>query len=219
MFALNGCIRASGSKCQDRAAWYRSGGRLVVMVADGAGSQVDSGHAAEFAIQAAMKYVGRETHPLEPAQWLELIADIDVPLSLEPSGETTLVVVDMGPERVTGASVGDSKAFIVDGRNFTDLTAGQSQKPLLGSGSAVARAFEAPWKSGRLLVCSDGLHKYAARDKLADVLSQPSACELIELARLPNGKIFDDAAAVVIQRSSSASTLKEGIIQFIQPEP
>lgn len=218
MVALDGCIRTAGSNCRDRAAWFRRGNRLVVAVADGDSDQADSGHAAEFAIHAALKFALRESSPLEPAQWVKLVADVDEPLSLEPSGETTLVVVDIGPSRVTGASVGHSRLFQARENTLLDVTAGQSQKPLLGSGAAVVRGFEAEWTAGNLLVCSDGLHKYAAKDRLADALPRLNAAALLEMARLPDGRLFDDAAAIIVGREAGRTALPEGVVTFIEPQ-
>ncbi|MCZ7605153.1 MAG: protein phosphatase 2C domain-containing protein [Planctomycetota bacterium] len=215
MFELNGHIRGSDSKCLDRAAWLRRGSRIVVAVADGAGKSADAGFAAEFAIKHAMKFVGRETSPLPAEQWLKIVGEIDVPLSLEPSGESTLVVADIGADRVTGASVGDSKAFLIDGR-MVDLTANQQRQPLLGSGEAVVRAFESVWTAGTVLVCTDGLHKYAAKDKLVAAAAAMDPRAMIDLGRLPNGKLFDDAAAVLVRRGIGKQTMQEGVAHFIQ---
>lgn len=215
MFELNGHICGSDAKCLDRAAWLRRGNRIVVAVADGAGKSADAGFAAEFAIKHAMNFVGRETSPLPAEQWFKIVGEIDGPLSLEPSGECTLVVADIGADRVTGASVGDSKAFLIDGR-MVDLTANQQRQPLLGSGEAVVRAFESALTAGTILVCTDGLHKYAAKDKLVAAAAAMNSRALIDLGRLPNGKLFDDAAAVLVRRGPGKQAMPEGVAHFIQ---
>jgi len=214
VFELNGHINASVGKCANRIAWIRHGDRLVVMLADGAGNHAGAGFAAEFAIRNAMKFAGREKQPLQAAQWLNIVQEIDEPLSMEPSGETTLVVADIGRDRISGAGIGDSKTFILsDG--LTDLTAKQQRAPLLGSGGAVAREYESGWGDGIVLICNDGLHKYAAREKLVAGAQGLDAAALIELARLPNGTLFDDAGCVLVRRGKT-TTLPEGTIQHIQ---
>ena len=217
MFELNACNDASVGKCVNRAAWILRGERIVVMLAEGAGSKTDAAFAAEFAIKCAAEMVGQEKHPLSPGQWLNIVSEIDVPLSLEPAGETTFVVADVGPKRISGASVGDSKVFIVD-TQMRDLTSNQQRKPLLGSGQAVTNAYEEDWSSGELLLCNAGLHKYAARDKLVTNATNMDARALIELARLPNGALFDDAVCVLLRRGKAATGhLPEGTIQHVRP--
>ena len=109
MFELKAHIQAASAKCRDRAAWMLRGNRLIVAIADGADTNADSGFAAEFAIKAVMQAVGREAEPLSADQWAKIVSEIDVPLSLEPSGETALLVADVGAGRMTGASVGTAR--------------------------------------------------------------------------------------------------------------
>jgi hypothetical protein len=213
MFEMMAHIQPAGANCRDRAAWVRKGNRLVIAVADGADSNPDSGFAAEFAIRNALKYVGNETAPLPAAQWQRIVSEIDEPLSLEPSGETTLVVADFGKGRCTGASVGDSVAWLINAGGLTDLTAQSKRKPLLGSTQAVATGFEGE-AEGILLVASDGLSKYAARERVVAAASEMNPRALIEFARLPDGSLFDDAC-VVMARAGNGN-LPTGAITWIE---
>lgn len=74
-------------------------------------------------------------------------------------GETTAVIAYVDTAGVRGASVGDSCAWLMHEDTFTDLTSGQSRKPLLGSGSAVPVAFTSKQNFDRVVLGSDGLFK------------------------------------------------------------
>jgi len=76
-------------------------------------------------------------------------------------GQCTAVVVEISEGRVFGASVGDSGAWMLPGKAIVDLTENQNRKPLLGSDEASPMGFGPIEISGRLLIASDGLFKYA----------------------------------------------------------
>ena len=83
--------------------------------------------------------------------------------SLDPTlpGETTTVLLIVDGNRLYGASVGDSEAWMLGTANLR-LTASQQRKPLLGSGAASPVPFSAVL-DGVLLLASDGLFKYTTR--------------------------------------------------------
>lgn len=111
-----------------------------------------------------------------------------------------LLVVRDG--RVFGASVGDSGAWALTTDAIFELTGRQRRKPLLGSGSAEPIGFGPSFFNDRLLVASDGLLKYATRERIRraafvqDV--NVAADQLIAAARLPNGALQDDLALVIV---------------------
>jgi serine/threonine protein phosphatase PrpC len=82
-----------------------------------------------------------------------------------------------------------------------DLTKDQVRKPLLGSGSAKPVAFRAERPRGTLLVASDGLVKYAPRDRICRLALEkdlPSAGrKIVDLARLRSGQLQDDVSLVL----------------------
>lgn len=57
---------------------------------------------------------------------------------------------------------------------------------------------------GALLVATDGLFRFAARDVIARIVRENpvglAAEKLIELVRLPSGKFSDDVAAILVGR-------------------
>ncbi len=187
-------MRVSGG--QDRAQVFTRAGALVAVVADGSGATAVGGAAADLVIEAVKKAPAN-------ADWAALLAEVDARLVKEGSGaQTTAVIVAIASGRITGASVGDSGAWIIDGDAVTDLTAGQQRKPLLGSGHARPVAFTAEKAEGRALLASDGLLKYAAQRFVAEAASGSSldACadSLLALPRLRSGQLPDDVAVILI---------------------
>ncbi len=103
-----------------------------------------------------------------------------------------------------GASVGDSGALLVTPDGPIELTAAQRRKPLVGSGECRPAIIPRQALSGRLLVATDGLLKYAslatinALARTGDVKSAVEA--LIQAAALPSGNLQDDVAVVLGER-------------------
>jgi hypothetical protein len=77
----------------------------------------------------------------------------------------------------------------------------------LGAGAALPVTFEADTRTGRLLVATDGLLKYASLDKIASVARQgkleTAARNLVDLVRLRGRLLRDDVALILckIQKS------------------
>jgi serine/threonine protein phosphatase PrpC len=107
---------------------------------------------------------------------------------------------------ICGASVGDSEAWLILAQGCHALTARQRRKPMLGTGAAVPVSFCMPWAEGTLLLGSDGLFKYALADTIGEVArggTPGAACDaLVDLVRLPSGKLQDDIAVVVCRLSA-----------------
>lgn len=117
------------------------------------------------------------------------------------TGQSTAVIVSIRGGVLSGASVGDSGAWLVHATEAIDLTVGQSRKPLVGAGGRPWRIPATPLGDGTLLVASDGLFRYAQRAAIlrmaaADDLAA-AAQALIGLVRLPTGALQDDAAVVL----------------------
>lgn len=190
-------LPASG---QDRAVALPSATGYLVAVADGAGGT--SGGAA-----AAERLVAFVTNLAPQAASTDLFAALclfDDELSARPlSGQTTGVVAFVTSERVIGASVGDSAAWLISpsGR-MTDLTIRQRRRPLLGSGEALPVQFEEQLRGDRVLLASDGLFKYATAERICAVATQGSAVgaaeALVNCVRLPSGSFHDDVAVVIV---------------------
>jgi serine/threonine protein phosphatase PrpC len=183
------------NRCEDRAMVFHAEQRTVIVVADGAGG-VGSGDLAAEAVVREIKENYIRIHSAD--QWAEMLRQIDCRI---PAGESTAVVVDLRPQEIAGASVGDSQAWIIHNGKISNLTENQHRKPLLGSGCAVPVSFMHRALDGVLLIATDGFFSYVKRESVTPIVAQtdfytlPRTC--IETVRLPSGELWDDVAIVV----------------------
>ncbi|AUX28250.1 MULTISPECIES: protein phosphatase 2C domain-containing protein [Sorangium] len=192
--------RVAGSANEDRLELCCRGDRWTVAVADGAGGLAGGAAAARTAV-SAMVALGAEME-LDADGWCERLRRLDGELEAKPTcGETTLVVVQMRRGELWGASVGDSGALLVEPDRVIDLTAAQSRKPLVGSGACRPAGIRRRPLSGRLLVATDGLLKYASRATISALACtgdvQAAVGALIQAVTLPSGNLQDDVAVVL----------------------
>lgn len=191
--------QAYRSRCEDRVGVIHLDDRVVVAVADGAGGTSGGGEAADAVVRAIRTHVKQCP---DDNDWVRLLTQLDHQIA---PGETTAVIVDVTMDRISGASVGDSRAWMVHDGRVEDLSANQVRKPLLGSGAAQPIGFLTGTMQGVLLVATDGLFNYAKTEfvhKLiaqADFYSLPR--KLIDMVRLPSGAFCDDVGIVVCRRS------------------
>jgi serine/threonine protein phosphatase PrpC len=198
-------VLAAGGSAQDRAVALRTAGGYLVAVADGVGGTGSGAAAAESLIRFLYKLVD----VAEATDWFAALCAFDDELSESRSGgQTTGVVAFVGGERVSGASVGDSSAWVISPAGQpSDLTVHQRRRPLLGSGEALPVQFEAELQGGRLLIASDGLFKYATAERICDLAMPGPVAEaadaLANCVRLPSGAFQDDVAVVLMSESLS----------------
>lgn len=179
---------------QDRAAVAAHEHGLVIVLADGAGGTGRGATAAHAVVDAVL------ASPFEDAS--RLLAGLDDPRRLG-LGETTAVIATLRGDHIVGASVGDSGAWLVRADDVVDLTEHQVRKPLLGAGGSPV-AFTARLEPGAtLLVASDGLWKYGPPADIARIARGPSlaaaAAALVELVRMPSGRLQDDISIVLVR--------------------
>lgn len=185
---------------EDAAAVVEIGDAIVLVVADGAGGMGGGARAAR-AVVAAVQDVDTQLVEgrLHAAEVLRAV-DLEIARS-RGGGQTTAIVAVVREHGVAGASVGDSEAWWYGQQAGVHLTARQARKPLLGSAEAIPVAFGMAGARGTLVLGSDGLFKYAARDRIAEMVrtGDPAhvAQRLVDLARLPGGALQDDTTAVV----------------------
>ncbi len=175
-------------------------GGYFVAVADGAGGTGGGAVAAERLIA----FVSGLTKEAASTDWFDTLCAFDDELSARPmSGQTTGIVAFIDSERVRGASVGDSSAWLIaPSGGMTDMTARQRRKPLLGSGEALPILFEAERLGNHVLLASDGLFKYAPVDRICTLATRGAVAEaanaLANCVRLPSGALQDDVAVVLV---------------------
>jgi serine/threonine protein phosphatase PrpC len=185
------------------------GAGWLVALADGQGGRAGGQRAARLACAAVEYFALADARRLaDGAAWCEILAAADHAVSADPdAGLTTLVGLYAGPDRVVGASCGDSAAVAVCGGGAPRvLTSRQWKNPPVGSGEATFLPFELeltpPW---RVLVMSDGVWKYATWDRVWDCAARLSGEELLaaiqDAARLKTSGEFPDDFTVVLLES------------------
>lgn len=186
----------SGGRNEDRAACYSNADAVVFVLADGAGGTGSGALAAEIVLQEAQAlHQGRHKTPLDALQ----AADVRIEVL---GGMSTGVIVELRHGQITGASCGDSKAWLISNERVVELTSGQFRKPLLGNGGTPVAFGSEPF-SGRLLLTSDGLANYAAESKILGNATleniHEAAKTLAELPRLRSGVFPDDVAVLLAE--------------------
>jgi serine/threonine protein phosphatase PrpC len=187
-------IAATSRNGEDRARMFAPEGGIVIALADGAGGTGNGARAAQAIVDTA----GASSLTTD---WCALLDDLDQDGTRLGHGQSTAVLLSISELGISGASVGDSGAWVITGADVVDLTAGQHRKPLVGDGCFPFRVTAPPLVGGTLLVASDGLLRYAKQPDIARIANGPdlraAARELIDLVRLPNGSLQDDVAIVL----------------------
>lgn len=223
---LDGTIAGSKQENEDRVGVCETHDALVLIVADGVGGRPGGGAASKRAIEIVRKAVTGERPNDEAQIWAERVAGIDRLLSRDKeAGETTLVIaaVTTGrPAHIVGASAGDSGAWLVTANGLEDLTRRQAPKPYLGSSAALPVPFDVVWNEGTLLLATDGLFKYADRDRVLETARVPdleeAAQNLVEMVRLSDGTFRDDVGILLCRRegqSSPSSGASGGLLKSV----
>ena len=185
---------------EDYAGVFEVDDAVVLVVADGAGGTGSGASAARTVVAAVQAASGELAAGRVHAA--ELLVRVDGELARSRGGgQTTAIVVVVNAGRVTGASVGDSEAWWLTGGPERPLTARQQRKPLLGTGEAFPVPFGVGRARGMLLLGSDGLFKYAPRDRIAaaarEGAPEEAVARLVDLVRMPGGELQDDVAVVL----------------------
>lgn len=193
-----------GTGGDDRAAVVVCSDVTLIVVADGAGGTGGGGEAAEAICARVTEAARRGVRGAEA--WATCLSDADREAAeVGIIGESTAVVVEVSREAISGASVGDSEAWVVSGTAVVEVSRGQERKPLIGSGRARPARFGPATFDGRLLVATDGLFKYAAAGTLANVARgaelEDAANGLLACVRLRSGALPDDVALVLAERA------------------
>jgi serine/threonine protein phosphatase PrpC len=179
---------------------------LLVVVADGAGGMSGGARAAELFIEHARSRVESRTFDRSSGEaWTDVLFDADRRIATDPAaGETTGIALLVTRAGISGASAGDSEAWLVGTGGHDVLTTDQRRKRL-GTGKAVPVAFRRASWLGTLLVATDGLLAYAQPEVLCEILAggdlQAAAQRLLASVQLPSGG-FPDDVSVALARGS-----------------
>jgi serine/threonine protein phosphatase PrpC len=191
---------AGNPENQDRGLVISDGPRTLMSVADGAGGRSGGKEAAIMATE----FLNRNSAQLVNGEdCAELLFRMDAAVAKDLiAGETTFALVVVAPDKVFGASVGDSGVWLIPSNgHLIDLTARQLRKPFIGSGDANPVAFQYPKLEGTLLLATDGLLKYTSAERIAETCRQSpadvAAQKLIELVKYPSGRFPDDVTLIL----------------------
>jgi hypothetical protein len=191
-------------RCEDRVKVVELDGGLVIVVADGAGGTGAGAAAAETVIREVAATASLER---DADGWCDVLRQTDQRIV---AGESTCVVVARTARGIVGASVGDSRAWLLEDDQVNDLTKGQVRKPLLGTGMARPVGFSHPPSLSLLLVCTDGFCNYVPRESLLREIFWIDfpvlARRLVEMVRLPSGDLWDDVGIVACRPQRPASS-------------
>lgn len=208
--------RIAASAGQDRIFTRVFDDVAIVALADGAGGSAGGDVAAQALVSEISKTAQDVPDPHDEKFWVSWLKKMDELIHDHPlAGETTAVVAAVAPGRITGASVGDSSAWLIGPNHDLDVTAEQVRRPFLGSGSARARSFSVETKGEVLLLASDGLTKYADASRLHEIIRshelEAAVEQLVEAVRLPSGSFFDDVSCILcrIAGQDTRVSLKE----------
>ncbi len=198
----------NGGRGEDRLLVEQYGARTLAVVADGAGGTGGGAAAAAMACSIAAARL-RTQGTGTPEAWARCLYEVDQAV-VRFGGQCTAVVVEMSQRRIIGASVGDSRAWMLTGTAVIDLTQNQHRKPLLGSDEAMPMGFGPIELSGRLLIATDGLFKYATESEIAKhamgVSVNDAVGRLVAGLRLRSGALQDDVGIILIEDAISSST-------------
>jgi hypothetical protein len=162
------------------------------VVADGTG-----GGAA--AAQAVCDAVLQSCAVATPPGWEAWLANLDAQMPRADQTAAVIAEVRHGGG-IAGASVGDFEAWIFAGEQKIDLTQNQVRKPLLGEGRSYPIGFESN-ATGLPVVATDGLWKYAKRERVVDALAirplDAVLAALVDATRLRSGALQDDVAIAI----------------------
>lgn len=197
-----------GDLGQDQIAIDHHHNHWIIVVADGAGGTGGSTQAAQAVCDGVLAEFNTHTGTSKDTRWGAFLLDLDRKMPrICDGGQTTAVVIDINNGLITGASVGDSQAWLVTDTTTLDLTLHQQRQPLLGSGEANPIGLRSIYMNGqnpgRLLVGSDGLFKYAQPGSIASLARSSdlgnAVNNLVDSVRLKNGALPDDVAVVLCE--------------------
>jgi serine/threonine protein phosphatase PrpC len=206
-FAYATAAATAGGCTQDRVEIFEHDETLIVVVADGAGG-LGGGAVASDAVMGAVRarIAERPFDAYDIRAWSHLFTTTDAALARRrEAGETTAIVVVVGPYGVVGVSAGDSEAWIIGAR--PDRLTAQQERARIGTGRCHSTPFHRRQLDGVLVVASDGLFKNVRSEALTMACATADATTiakaLIELPRLRSGAYPDDVTVAVVTNSST----------------
>jgi hypothetical protein len=186
----NVAVRGTG---QDRVRVFERDRELMICVADGAGGTANGALAAETIVDARFRVPSS-------VNARDLLCELDGVL-VRFGGQSTGILLSIRDGEITGASVGDSEAWLVRDADVIVLTAQQQRKPLVGDGCEAVAISPTQLATGTLVVATDGLFRYVKRGDIARIARQrdldAAIRDLLDAARVASRDLQDDVAIVL----------------------
>lgn len=195
-------VRAAGSSGHDRVRVLEYSESALIVLCDGTGGVAGGADAADL-VSNFLARPGFQPPGSSTAAFLaEMLTTIDCsPFMPASAGLTTAVVAWIAHGKVTGASVGDSEAWLVRRNDYVELTEMQYRGPLIGSRRCYPVAFGPIELDGTLIIGSDGLFKHCDRANLLRLARSADYEVLPELllgaAKPSTGKLRDNFSVAV----------------------
>ncbi len=200
---------------QDRYLIRRHAGATLLAVADGVGGEAGGDVAASAAVDALAASFAFGVPDGAGALSSAIRAANDAVLRASgerghPAAASTLVAAAIRGRRCAVGNLGDSRAYLVRGGAAQQITADHSGElpnsitRFVGDPRGVAPDVftEVLRPRDRLVLCSDGLTRYAAPDEIARVAAAaPPARAARALVDLANARGGEDNVTVIVYRS------------------
>lgn len=200
---------------EDRLTYFKIGDLFVFALADGVGGRHGGARAAQLFIEEVEESASKISKWKERSEWGNLLEAIDNKISDDTeAGETTAIVAATDAKTISGAMVGDSSLWLINGTEVYDVGEDKRLKPYLGYGGAMPKRFSQSINAKILLLASDGLTKYTSPEKIAEIIEQDdlnkAADELLDEVRYASGAYPDDVSFIMARLPVSTSSNAKG---------
>lgn len=203
MYEISGYLEQQGNEGDDSLIVFERMGVIWFCVSDGAGG-TGGGKFASLYVVTAFEGLSETNEFCCPEDFETFLMQIDKDIARENNcGEATAVLGRIESNIITGASVGDSEAWIFNKDYEYQITSLQNRKPLLGSGAAKPIGFGPIVLESALLVGSDGLFKYSKFNLLQQQMAAfGNAEKMANVAKLSTGALQDDVSIIVVRKNA-----------------
>jgi serine/threonine protein phosphatase PrpC len=202
-FALFSVAKTLAAKNDDTLATKSSATAVSFLLADGA-TGFGTGHLASRALGVYFEESFAPGSSGKTAKSFLAGAD-DVVRRVADGGDTTGIVLSVSRREISGASAGDSEAWIFGSAGPCELTNTQRRRPRIGNG-AYPQDFKGVIAEGDVLVvASDGLWNSVSQARVSEIVLEArgldQACAaLIAESRGQAGDHDDDVSVILLRR-------------------
>lgn len=177
--AFAASVRQEGRAVNEDAFGIVSGVSTVITLADGAGAAEQAARRAVRQFEAFLSVAAAEAIGAFPA-WVTWLRALDA--GMLGGAQSTFVSVAVIEDRIVGAVVGDSRAYLWTGDGDLRILTEGASKARLGSGHIQPSPIHAPFGRGDIvLLLSDGAWTPLPMSRLRDTIAGSALGPLAEL--------------------------------------